>query len=129
MMKNAANGKKRIVVLEDEPSIIDVCKRVLNEEGFEVDIATSGKVALDMIEKNQYDLCLIDTRKPEMNGEELYLWIEDRHPKLADHVVFATGVVNGDNDAHILKRENPLYLSKPFSPEDLKAMVRHTFDP
>ncbi|MFC1912298.1 response regulator [Chloroflexota bacterium] len=128
-MKNFTNGKKRIVVLEDEPAIIDVCKRVLNEEGFEVDIATSGEVALDMIEKNQYDLCLIDTRKPEMNGEELYLWMEDRHPELADHVVFATGVAKGENNSHVLTRESQLYLSKPFSPEDLKAIVRHTFDP
>jgi len=70
-MKNSSAGLKRILVVEDEPAISDVCQRVLTGEGFEVDIAVDGKVAQDMIGEKQYDLCLIDIRTPAMNGKKL----------------------------------------------------------
>jgi len=59
-MKKPGAGAKRILVVEDEPAISDVCQRVLTGEGFEVDIAVNGKVAQGMIEEKQYDICLID---------------------------------------------------------------------
>ncbi len=44
-MKNFSGGAKRILVVEDEPAINAVCRRVLTSEGFEVDIAVNGKVS------------------------------------------------------------------------------------
>ncbi|GAH16631.1 unnamed protein product, partial [marine sediment metagenome] len=76
-MKNSSAGAKRILVVEDEPAICELCRRVLAGEGFEVDIAVNGKVAQDMIEDKKYDLFLIDIRLPEMDGKELYKWIHD----------------------------------------------------
>ena len=125
-MKNASASLKRILVVEDEPAICDVCQRVLISEGFEVDIAINGKVALDMIEEKQYDLCLIDIRIPEMNGMELYLWLEEKHPKLASRVIFTTGdVMSGDNQSFLEQAARP-FLPKPFSPDELKAVVTET---
>ncbi len=71
-MKTPKSNVKRVLVVEDEPAINVICRRVLTGEGFEVDIAVQGKVAQDMIDKKQYDLCLIDIRLPAMTGKELH---------------------------------------------------------
>jgi len=123
-MNDFSAGVKRILVVEDEPAISDVCRRVLTGEGFEVDIAVNGEVALDMIEEEQYDLCLIDVRTPTMNGKELYLWLEEKHPELAGGALFTTGdVMAGDTQSFLEQAARP-FLPKPFTPEELKAIVR-----
>lgn len=48
-MKNASAGEKGILVVEEEPAIYELCRKVLTDEGFEVDIAVNGKVAQGMI--------------------------------------------------------------------------------
>ena len=92
-MKNSSASVKRILVVEDEPGISQVCQRVLTSEGFEVDIAVNGKVAQDMLGEKDYDLFLIDVRTPLMNGKQLYQCIQEKHPKLIDRVIFTTGDV------------------------------------
>ncbi len=71
-MQNVSASARKVLVVEDEPAICDLCRGVLTGEGFEIDIAVNGKVAQDMIEKKQHALCLIDIRTPEMNGKEFY---------------------------------------------------------
>ena len=122
-MKNAGASVRRILVVEDEPVISDVCQRVLTSEGFEVDIAVNGKIAQDMLEEKQYDLCLIDIRTPTMNGKELYQWLQEKHPQLADRVLFTSGdVMSGDIQSFLEQTTRP-FLPKPFSSSELKAMV------
>jgi len=122
MMRHGASAK-RILVVEDEPAITNVCRRVLVSEGFEVDVATNGKIAQDMIENKQYDLCLIDIRTPMMNGEELYQWLRERHSPLTERVAFTSGdTLSGDSQSLAEQTGRP-FLPKPFSPEELKAVV------
>jgi DNA-binding response OmpR family regulator len=126
-MKRQDTGTKRILVVEDEPAICDVCRRVLTGEGFDVEIAVNGRIAQDMIEERQYDLCLIDIRTPAMNGKELYLWLEEKHPKLASRVIFTTGDVMGGGDTQIfLEQVARPFLPKPFTPDELRAILRET---
>jgi len=125
-MKNFSAGAKRILVVEDEPAICDVCRRVLTSEGFEVDIAVNGEIAQDMLGKKDYDLCLIDIRTPVMNGKELYQCIQEKHPQLAGRVIFTTGdVVAGDTQSFLEQTGRP-FLPKPFVPDELKAIMRET---
>ncbi len=79
-MINHGNAK-RILVVEDEQAICELCQRVLSSEGFEVDIAVNGKVAQDMIEEKQHNLFLFDIKLPVMSGRELYQWLKEEHPK------------------------------------------------
>jgi len=123
-VKKSSGGAKRILVVEDEPAICDVCRRVLAGEGLEVDIAVNGKVAQDMLEERQYDLCLFDIRTPEMNGKELYQWLKEKHPQQASRVVFTTGDVMGGDTQSFLEQTGGLFLPKPFTPAQLKAIMR-----
>ncbi len=123
-MNTPDGDAKRILVVEDEPAISAICQRVLAGEGFEVDIAVNGRVAQDMLEAKQYDLCLIDIRTPEMNGEELYQWLKKKHPELTGGVIFTTGDVMGGDNQSFLEQAGRLFLPKPFTPDELKAVVR-----
>ena len=122
-MKTPDSGTKRVLVVEDEPAINNLCRRVLTSEGFEVDIAVNGKVAQNMIEEKQYDLCLIDLRTPEMNGEELYHWLEEKHPQLASRVILTTGDVMGGDTTRFVEQTARPFLPKPFTPDELKVVV------
>jgi len=125
-MKKPGVGTKRILVVEDEPAISAVCRRVLTSEGFEADIAVNGKVAQDMLEKKQYDLCLVDIRTPTMDGKELYQWLKEKHPQQASRVIFTTGDVMGGDTQSFLEQTGRPFLPKPFAPDELKAIVRET---
>ena len=123
-MKAPHSSTKRILVVEDEPAISQVSLRVLVSEGFEVDIAVNGKVAQDMLEAKQYDFCLIDIRTPQMSGKELYQWLKKKHPELTRGVIFTTGDVMGGDTQSFLEQAGRLFLPKPFTPDELKAVVR-----
>jgi len=77
-----------------------------------------------MIDEKQYDFCLIDIRTPAMNGKELYQWIEEKHPKLANGVIFTTGDVMGEETKGFLKRAAKPFLPKPFTLDEIKALIR-----
>ncbi len=125
-MKNSGASPKRILVVEDEPGINQVCLRVLTSEGFEVDIAVNGEVAQEMLGEKDYDLCLIDIRTPIMNGKQLYQCIQEKHPELIDGVVLTTGDVMGGDTQSFLEQSGRPFLPKPFAPDQLKIIVRET---
>ncbi|MDP2730210.1 MAG: response regulator [Dehalococcoidales bacterium] len=122
-MNTSGAGLKRILVVEDEPAISNVCWRVFTTEGFEVDIADNGRVAQDMIEKKQYDLCLVDIRTPEMNGKEFYQWLKEKHPQMEQKVIFTTGDVMGGDTQVFLEQNGRPFLPKPFTPDELRAIL------
>lgn len=123
-MKNSGAGLKRILVVEDEPAICQVCRRVLTGEGFEVGIAVNGNVAQDMLGEKDYDLCLIDIKTPVMNGKQLYQVIIGKHPKLANGVIFTTGDVMDGYTQRFLELAGRPFLLKPFTPDELKAIAK-----
>jgi DNA-binding response OmpR family regulator len=116
----------RILVVEDEPAICEVCLRVLTSEGFEVDITVDGNAAQDMLQKKDYDLCLIDIRTPVMNGKQLYQVIIAKYPKLAKGTIFTTGDMMDGYTQRFFELAHRPYLSKPFTPDELRTIVRET---
>ncbi len=125
-MNGISTDTKRILVVEDEPAICQVCRRILTDEGFEVDIAANGDVAQDMLGKKDYDLVLIDIRTPVMDGKQLYQVIIAQHPKLANRVIFATGDVMDRYTRRFLELAGRPYLLKPFTIDELRDIVRET---
>lgn len=125
-MKVTFVNKEKILVVEDEPTISQLCERILTNEGFEVDIAINGKMAQEMVERKQYHLCLIDIRTPAMNGKELYRWLQVKHPQMTNQVIFTTGDVMGGDTQSFLEQSARPFLPKPFSPVELKTIMRET---
>lgn len=125
-MKTPESDEKRILVVEDEPAIDDLCQRVLTREGFEVDIAVNGKIARRMIEEHKYGLFLFDIKMPIMNGMELYQWLFKKYPHLAGRVIFISGSVVSGETQIFLKQIGRPFLPKPFSSAELITIVRET---
>ena len=126
MEQNESDGR-RVLVVEDEPGISAVCMRTLSREGFQVDIAVDGKIALEMWAKKIYDLCISDIRTPHMNGIELYRQLEIKCPAVAKRFIFTTGDMLSGNVKTFLESTGRPFLTKPFTPEDLRAIVNTFF--
>ena len=94
-MEKPGNGHVKILVVEDEPGIGEVCLRVLTQRGFEVDLAANGVIAEDNLWAKEYDLAVLDIRTPLLDGKQLYQYIGERYPKLKKGVIFTTGDVMG----------------------------------
>ncbi len=128
-MKNPdSSSTKTLLVVDDEAPITDICRRVLANEGFEVDIAENGRVAQELIDKKQYALCLMDIRTPVMNGMELFLWLKDKHPDMVKGVIFTTGDLMGGVTTDFIEGTGRPLLPKPFTPDELKAKVNEALE-
>ena len=125
-MQDSAGGTKRILVVEDEPAISQICRRILTRDGFEVDTAINGEVAQEMLGERDYTLVILDIRMPVMSGREFYQILESQYPQLVDRVIFATGDVIGGATKNFLEKSGRPFLPKPFTPDELKTIVRET---
>ena len=123
-MTSSSGVKGKILSVEDEPSIRQLCQRVLTSQGYQVDFAINGVAAESMLMKADYDLLLVDIKTPVMDGKQLYRYIKKRYPELADRVIFTTGDVIGDDTQDFLEQTGQPFLLKPFSPDELRALVR-----
>jgi CheY-like chemotaxis protein len=118
------NTQKHIaLVIEDEPIISRICKRVLMTKGYDVEIATSGLVAKEILQNKSYDIILSDIKTPGMNGMELYRHLEKTRPTLTQKVIFSTGDVLSGNIGEFLREVKRPYLAKPFTVDELLAVI------
>ena len=119
----------RVLVVEDEPGIVELCQTVLEGDGHEVDVALNGEDALLMIERDdEYDLCLLDIRTPVMTGPELYQCVLLEHLRLANRVVFTSGDTTGGDTKEFLERAGRPFLPKPFTPNELMTVIREALE-
>ncbi len=116
--------RDRVLVIEDEPYIREVCRLALSEEGFQIDTVENGDVALNKLRCKGYDLCLIDLRMPTMNGIQFFKQLEIEFPELLNKIVFTTGdLMNSEVSLFLSKLNRPL-LPKPFTINELKAIIQ-----
>jgi two-component system copper resistance phosphate regulon response regulator CusR len=112
----------RILVIEDERRIAEFVCRGLTEAGYTAQAASSGERALALLERNEYDLLLLDLMLPDMDGLELLGKVRSRQPSPAVLILSALGAV--DDRVKGLERGADDYLGKPFSFAELLARVR-----
>ena len=64
-------AKKHILVIDDDKSILRTFTRILQKNDYEIDVAETGKEAIEKSKKQHYDLALIDIRLPDMDGTDV----------------------------------------------------------
>ena len=121
-------GQGRVLLLEDEPTICRAALRTLTNQGYDVDIAINGLIAKEKVDTSApYDFCVFDIKTPIMNGIQLYEYIEQEYPDLANRVIFTTGDSLGSITKFFLERVNRPCLSKPYTPAQLVSFIREVF--
>ena len=113
---------QRILVVDDEPSIVDAVATALRYEGFEVDEATAGREALKAVSEREPDLVVLDWMLPDLVGIEVGRRIRERGFKSA--ILFLTAKDQIENKVDALRAGGDDYVTKPFSLAELVARVQ-----
>ena len=110
-----------ILLIEDEPDVVDFVKKGLGEESFEVSVALNGNDGLSMVLNNPYDIVLLDIMIPEKIGIEVCK--EIREHGIQTPILFLTALNTPDNIALGLNSGADDYLVKPFKFNELIARI------
>jgi DNA-binding response OmpR family regulator len=115
---------RRILIVDDEPSIAVSLEYLMKREGYEVEIATRGDAALAAVERQPPDLLLLDVVLPDGSGLDVCqkLRADLRHPDLKIMLLSALGGAGERQRALALGADR--YVTKPFSTKELVAEVR-----
>jgi DNA-binding NtrC family response regulator len=106
-------GKRaRILVVDDDETIRKVLATILEEKGYAVDMAESGREAINKSGEKSYNLALIDIRLPDMEGIEVLTRIKDTVPKIRKIII--TGYPSLQNAVEALNKGADAYIMKPF---------------
>ncbi|MEW5870295.1 MAG: PAS domain S-box protein [Chloroflexota bacterium] len=118
----------RILVIDDEPGVLEVLKRILEQEGFLVEAVNNAMVGLELLKNDHYALILCDIRMPEMSGLEFYQMLELIYPELTQRVVFSTGDSVSAGTRQFLEKNALVCLNKPFELDELLQQVREKLE-
>ena len=118
----------RILVIDDDQYIRSGCSKILAKEGWTVICAEDGDRGLKELKSNPgtYELILLDQLMPGMNGMEVLGQIRVIDPKLP--VIIMTGSVTADSAIEIVKQGATDCIPKPFTPDELRAIVRKAIE-
>ncbi|WP_299978124.1 response regulator [Desulfobacula sp.] len=111
----------RVLVVDDEVRIQEVCHRLLTEEGCDVEVAENGIKGLKMIEEKHFDIILLDLMMPGMSGLDVLTDVKSRHPDTV--VIVITGYATLEHSIETMKKGAFDFLSKPFSPQQLRVVI------
>lgn len=122
------NDNVKILVVDDEPKILDVIKAYLIKEGYDVVTALDGVSALNIIDSQTIHLVILDLMLPKISGEEVCENIRT-HSQIP--IIMLTAKADEDNKIEGLAIGADDYITKPFSTRELvgrvKALLRRTY--
>jgi DNA-binding NtrC family response regulator len=116
----------RILVIDDEDIVLTSCRRILEPEGYFVELAKSGSEALCILSRTGFDLVLTDLKMPDMDGIEVLLGIREQWAELEVIIMTGYGTVSTAVDA--MKKGAFDYIEKPFQPDDLMSLVSRALE-
>lgn len=116
----------RILIIDDDENITKVVATILKDQGYSVDVASTGNDAILKTQKNHYDLMLVDIRLPDMEGTELLTRVHDSTPKIRKIIV--TGYPTLQNAVTAVNKGADAYIMKPFDVEKMLATVREQIE-
>ena len=114
--------RPRILVVDDDQAIRATVQAILEDEGYTVDVATTGKEAVTKTEEEIYNVALLDIRLPDMEGVELLRLMKDQIPKIRK--IMITGYPSIQNAVEAVNKNADAYLIKPVDVEVLLKTVK-----
>ena len=120
--------RDRVLLVDDEEVIIEVCKQMLNCLGYRVLTANGGEEALTLYEDNRedIDLVVLDMVMPEMGGGVTFDRLKENDPRIK--VILSSGYSLDGQAEEILERGCRAFIQKPFSMEELSNKLLTVLD-
>lgn len=113
---------RKILIVEDEPAIVTLIQFNLEKAGFQTDVSYDGEEAINQLEKESYDLIVLDVMLPKMDGMEVCKKI--RQDDNFVPILMLTAKDSEYDKIHGLEIGADDYLTKPFSPKELIARIQ-----
>ena len=111
-----------ILVVDDEEFIRVNLKNILQDENYNLFLSANGQGALDIVEKENVDLALLDMNLPDMNGIDILKKIKKIYPDLL--VIIITGYASVESAVEALKAGAYDYIKKPFKADAIRLIIR-----
>jgi len=113
-----------VLIVEDEAALASAMAESFMDAGYLVDRAGDGEEALARLEGGHYDLIISDLKMPRMDGIQLFGVVRERHPGMAEHIMFVTGDVIGTDAERFLADSGCRWLAKPFRLGELLRLAK-----
>lgn len=122
---NANTDGNAIIIVEDDDSTARLMQHCLSRAGFSVEIITDGRAALELVERETLPaLVIIDYLMPYADGLKVTLTLRDDPQWTTVPIVCVTGTTHENTMTQGLRLHSDGFLTKPFRPEELVALVR-----
>lgn len=118
--------KPKILIADDEPLTLEIVVERLQEEGYEVEVATCGKDAIELAQKCSFKLVLTDLFMPDLNGMEVLAYFVEHYPETP--VIVLTGFGTIETAVEAIKRGAYDYLSKPANLDEIILTLRRAIE-
>ena len=119
-------GREKILVVDDESKIRDHFSEFLGQEGFDVDTAENGQVAISKIDENFYDVVLIDLNMPKVDGMTVLRHLVENEPESIG--IILTGYASIRNAVEAMKAGAFDYLAKPVKMEEVLMVIKRAIE-
>ena len=112
-----------ILVVDDEPSILQVVGRVLGHRGYKVTLAACVDLAIKYLGEQTFSLIVSDHKMPQKSGEDLFHFVRDHHPELIEKFILITGSAMDPSTIRFIEECNINVIEKPFDLSNLTEQV------
>jgi len=120
---DATRSGHSVLVVDDDYDVGQTISDVLEHQGYQVEIVSSGAVALEKVKRQRYDAILSDVRMPGMDGPALYRALSAERPQQIDGLAFITGDTLTPGVRQFLETSERPYLEKPILPHDVRELM------
>ena len=117
----------RILLIDDDEGILAILSKVLSKENLEIDVASTGREAVVKLGREDYDLILSDIRMPELDGKQLFAFLDQNLPEYKKKVIFLTGDTGNPETVKFLEETRCPYLTKPLEIPTLMLLLYQYF--
>lgn len=116
-------GGGRILVIDDDPDIRTVLQKALTGGGYEVVTAETGRDAVGVLAREDFEAIISDVRMPELDGPSLFKFLEQHLAGAKNRVIFVTGDTSNQETMRFLGESGRPHLTKPVNLAKLLAVV------
>ena len=117
-------NSKRILVVDDDPDILLLERKILEREGFVVQTSENGERAMRILADEAFDLVLLDIMMPGIDGFEVSRSLQGQPGRKSIPVVFVTARDDPDTMREGFRSGGTVFLSKPFTANQLVRLVK-----